>query len=194
MKWSPHIQLSHAQIPLGKRIFKRHIELFFDPLFLLYCEPLQIFLVTVSCMTSFCTIQSSASPQLRAAGVDCLGQLTQQLGRNIVRGRVEQHNPPTWALQFWYNYVFKWTVLLIVSHQSVIINCFMLSLLVAACHLYTSQYSWANDQCCSSFCSYGTTVWSVLQCCPFLSTEYFRGLIHVFISNKLLLLLSVYSV
>ena len=47
------------------------------------------------CMYFSCVplIQSAPSPQLRAAAVDCLCQLTQQLGRNIVRGRVEQHNP-----------------------------------------------------------------------------------------------------
>ena len=36
--------------------------------------------------------QSCESPLAKAAAIDCLDELNKQLGRAIMRGRVEQHN------------------------------------------------------------------------------------------------------
>ncbi|XP_064405972.1 uncharacterized protein LOC135351009 [Halichondria panicea] len=57
---------------LGKRVFKRHLELFLDSIFYGL---------------------SSDNALVQSAGVDCLTSLCQLLGRMILRGRIEQHNP-----------------------------------------------------------------------------------------------------
>ncbi|XP_070576630.1 uncharacterized protein [Ptychodera flava] len=57
---------------VGKRFFKPHIELFLDPVF-----------YSLSCDNA---LTSSAASQ-------CLNHLSQFLGPNILRGRVEQYNP-----------------------------------------------------------------------------------------------------
>ncbi|XP_077991642.1 uncharacterized protein LOC144445871 [Glandiceps talaboti] len=57
---------------IGKRYFKPHIEVFIDPIF-----------YSLSCDNA---LTSSAASQ-------CLNQLSQFLGPNILRGRVEQYNP-----------------------------------------------------------------------------------------------------
>ena len=41
---------------------------------------------------NFFTLQSCESALAKTAATDCLIVLTQQLGRMIMRGRVEQHN------------------------------------------------------------------------------------------------------
>ncbi|XP_042227117.1 uncharacterized protein LOC121869653 [Homarus americanus] len=64
--------LSHLAKGLGKRVFKGHLYLFLDAIFYaLECEN---------------ALTSSAASQ-------CLTQLSQFLGPNILRGRVEEHNP-----------------------------------------------------------------------------------------------------
>ncbi|XP_064404398.1 uncharacterized protein LOC135349686 isoform X2 [Halichondria panicea] len=57
---------------LGKRVFKRHLELFLDSIFYGL---------------------SSDNALVQSAGVDCLTSLCQLLGKMILRGRIEQHNP-----------------------------------------------------------------------------------------------------
>ena len=39
------------------------------------------------------TLQSCDSVLVRAAATDCLSELNKMLGKMIMRGRVEQHNP-----------------------------------------------------------------------------------------------------
>ncbi len=57
---------------LGKKLFKAHLELLLDPLFYaLVCD----------------------SSQTRQAAADCIATLNTLLGRMIMRGRIEQHNP-----------------------------------------------------------------------------------------------------
>lgn len=64
--------LPHLAKGLGKRVFKNHLHLFLDAVFYaLECEN---------------ALTSSAASQ-------CLTQISQLLGPNILRGRVEEHNP-----------------------------------------------------------------------------------------------------
>lgn len=64
--------LPHLARGLSKRVFKTHLHLFLDSIFYaLECEN---------------ALTSSAASQ-------CLSQLAQLLGPNILRGRVEEHNP-----------------------------------------------------------------------------------------------------
>ncbi|XP_019856793.1 PREDICTED: uncharacterized protein LOC100631796 [Amphimedon queenslandica] len=72
-----HMETLMKQLPviaksLGKRVFKQHIELFFDGIF-------------------YGII--SSSPQLKMASSDCVQSLTALIGPMIMRGRIEQYNP-----------------------------------------------------------------------------------------------------
>ncbi|CAI8037892.1 hypothetical protein GBAR_LOCUS21167 [Geodia barretti] len=65
-------RLPHLARGLGKRPFKRHLELFIDTIF--YGA-------------------ASDSALVKAAAADCLTLLSQYLGHVILRGRIEQHSP-----------------------------------------------------------------------------------------------------
>lgn len=64
-------QLPVVAKSLGKATFKRHLEGFLDPIF-----------HSLSCDSAL----------VKTAGVQCLSMLTQQIGRMIMRGRIEQHD------------------------------------------------------------------------------------------------------
>ncbi|KAG0725181.1 hypothetical protein GWK47_039084 [Chionoecetes opilio] len=78
--------LPHLARGLSKRVFKSHLHLFLDTIFYALVTLVISFLFVPTLGECENALTSSAASQ-------CLSQLAQLLGPNILRGRVEEHNP-----------------------------------------------------------------------------------------------------